>query len=93
MGECGDCRFWFEVPGAQVKFGLCRRRAPVPIMVAQIAPKLAGQPPQPVIQGYFPQTVAHAGCGDFEQAVGRVAVPQVDLGALDLSALEAEGEA
>lgn len=95
MNLCGACRFWSEVDTGDKarRFGLCQRHAPVPIMVAQLAPKLAGQPPQPVIQGYFPQTVAHAWCGDFEREPERRDLTKVDLSALDLGNLETEGEA
>jgi hypothetical protein len=82
-----------EAPAADGarRFGLCRRRAPVPIMVGQVAPKLAGQPPQPVIVGYFPQTVPECGCGEFEAAGPDLL--GIDLSALDLAGLDAEGEA
>ena len=94
MGECGECKFWTEatrVDDKMPRFGLCRRRAPVPIMVGMQQPRLAGQQPQPVIVPYFPQVIAACGCGEFEAAGERV--PLVDLSKLDLSGLEMEGEA
>jgi len=84
--SCNTCRFWMRVAEDRKAPGLCRRRAPVPIMLGAQMHPARGQ--VPIIQGFFPETGAGAWCGDHEGAqVGNGAM------AIDLSRLSIEGEA
>jgi hypothetical protein len=87
--SCGACRFWAELkPGDKVTFGICRRRAPTPILLGHRPAQMVGQAPQAVIQGFFPETPSHGWCGDYQQPA-----PRMDLKRLDIAALETEGVA
>lgn len=57
---CGNCRFWAgDTPGGEA--GVCRRRAPTPLMVG-LQQTLTGQ--RPAINGYFPPTHRTIWCGE-----------------------------
>lgn len=63
--SCASCPFYFPF-AKNPTIGACRRHAPMPVMVGQQA-ALMGQPPQPRVTGYFPETNITVICGEHPQ--------------------------
>ena len=85
--ECGKCAFWKEVPTGRKdrRLGMCRRNAPVPVLVAQHPHPVQHGALVPVVNAFFPETRPDIWCGQFERATEMVpgkAVSQIDLSAL-----------
>lgn len=96
---CAACKHWNQPTkdGKVAPFGMCRRRAPVPIMTGYFIDTRSGQPvvgmdgqPIPKVQGFFPETRPDVVCGEWEmRSIGNGAA-LVDV---DLSKLAIGGEA
>lgn len=76
---CGNCAFFRLV---QDPLGLCHRNPPIPVMVGMVASSIQGKPPQPMVQGHWPQTAAAQWCGEWDR--------RVEIADLDLAGLAAE---
>ena len=83
MGECRLCRHWFAHPKMPKGVGQCRANPPVPLVVGVMQHPVTGQP-QPVINGFFPETPADSFCGRCESKL------ELPLGAIDLAKLQIE---
>jgi hypothetical protein len=84
--ECSKCRFYAELamPAGKQRNGLCRRRAPSVVLLGHVQSPIQGRPPQPIIQGFFPEMGPAGWCGDFEAPRGLVDVANIDLSKLDI---------
>jgi len=80
--DCGNCKFFRRGRVGQ-SLGVCRSRAPVPLMVGMTKDAMGNG--VPVINTYWPQVPDTELCGDWSR--------KVDLGAIDLTKLELEDAA
>jgi hypothetical protein len=60
---CGNCAAWQQVNGLQ---GECHLTPPQAVFMGFQPPKLAGQPPQPILAGVFPAVNAPALCRQWQ---------------------------
>lgn len=60
---CGNCAAWQQVNGLQ---GECHLTPPQAVFMGFQPPKLAGQPPQPILAGVFPAVNAPSLCRQWQ---------------------------
>lgn len=64
--QCKDCVF-FKAHGGAFKTGVCRRHAPLPLMIAEEAPEVDEVAAGIEMPAVWPQTRREDGCGDGEK--------------------------
>ena len=80
---CGNCGAFKRLMIGQT-MGLCRSRAPVPILVGMIN---GDGGPMPVVNTYFPQVPDNEWCGDY-MPLKALTVPRLDLAELESALTE-----
>lgn len=83
--NCGSCRFFKRSEPLQSP-GLCRAGPPTVMLIGMRQNPIEGQPPIPLTNSYWRQTVDTEWCGEHE--LRPTIAAQIDLGKLDVEELE-----
>ena len=81
--NCGSCRFFKRVPN--MRGGLCRSRAPVPILIGMAKDPITGNV-FPQVNTFWPQIPDTEWCGSYDHGIDVSAIDISKLGAVDLDA-------
>jgi hypothetical protein len=87
MDTCISCRHYFKPLNGPAGQGMCRRYPPMPVLIGMVQPKIAGQSPQPVVNGFFPPQSDGGTCGEYQRG------KPLDIDLSGLQAVATEGQA